>query len=125
MDAGKIIGGVAVAAVVAAGPIWMGSVRGTKSAAPVPPTGSGPCLESRDSMRRDHPALLSAWREQAVRSGQRSYHAADGRDMSIGLGQTCLGCHGEASKFCDRCHQQVGVTLSCWQCHPKSPIARP
>ena len=77
------------------------------------------------SMRAGHPGLLSAWREQAVRTGQRTYRTTDGRDVRIGLGETCLGCHGEASKFCDRCHAQNAVTLSCWQCHPQSPIPRP
>jgi len=125
MDVGRLRGGIAIAALVAAGPLWVGSVRGAKSEAPVPPSSPGQCLEPKDSMRRNHPALLSTWREQAVRFGQRTHRTTDGRDLRIGLEETCLACHGEASKFCDRCHTQVGVTLSCWQCHPPSPIARP
>ena len=125
MDIGKVVGGIAIAAVVAAGPLWVGAVRGARSEPAVPPSGTGQCIEPKDSMRRNHPALLSSWREQAVRLGQRTHRTTDGRDVRIGLAETCLGCHGEASKFCERCHTQVGVTLSCWQCHPQSTIARP
>jgi hypothetical protein len=125
MDVGKLVGGVAIVAVIAAGPLWVATVRGAKTEDLAPPARNGACIEDKESMRRRHPALLSAWREQVVRTGQRAYHTADGRDMRIGLGETCLGCHGEASKFCDRCHAQNAVTLSCWQCHPPSPIARP
>ena len=123
-DAGKLIGGVAIAAIVAAGPLWVGAVRGAKSEPLASPRLDGPCVDSKDSMRRNHPALLSAWRAQVVRDGQRTHHTSDGRDLPIGLGETCLGCHGEASRFCERCHAQVGVTLSCWQCHSQSPTAR-
>jgi hypothetical protein len=125
MDAGKLVGGLAIAALVAAGPLWVGAVRGAKSEAPVPPSGSAQCLEPKDSMRRNHPALLADWREQAVRFGQRTQRTSDGREVRIGLEETCLGCHGEASQFCERCHTQVGVTLSCWQCHAPSPITPP
>jgi len=124
MDAGKFVGGIAIAGLIGAGPLWVAKVHGAKGGALAPPR-SAPCLESKESMRTGHPALLASWRDRVVRSGQRSYHTADGRDVPIGLGETCLGCHGEASKFCDRCHAQNAVTLSCWQCHPPSPIARP
>lgn len=124
MDAGKVVGGIAIAAVLAAGPLWVSTVRGGKDQTPSSPAQPGACLESKSSMRRNHPALLSAWRKQTVRFGQRTYHTADGRDLRIDLGETCLGCHGQASTFCDRCHAQVGVTISCWQCHPQSPMAR-
>lgn len=125
MDVGKVVGGIAIAVVVAAGPLWVATVRGAKTVPLASPAQNGPCIEAKDFMRTSHPALLSAWREQVVRTGQRTYHTTDGRDVRIGLAETCLGCHGEASKFCDRCHAQNAVTPSCWQCHPQSPIARP
>ncbi len=124
MDVGKVIGAIAIAAAVGAGPLWRGTIRRSKVDQPALPTGFGPCLEPKDSMRTSHPARLSMWRDQAVRQGQRTYRTTDGRDLRIGLAGTCLGCHGEASRFCDRCHDQIGVVLSCWQCHPPSPIGR-
>jgi hypothetical protein len=124
MDVGKILGGIAIATVVAAGPLWVATVRGGKAEAPLPSVGAGACLETKDSMRRNHPALLAAWRAQRVRLGEPIYRTRDGRDVRIGLGETCLGCHGQASMFCDRCHAQVGVAIACWQCHPRSPMAR-
>lgn len=125
MDGGKLVGAIAVAAVIAAGPLWVATVRGAKTEALAAPLGTGACIEPRVSMRTSHPGLLSAWREQVVREGRRTYHTTDGRDVPIGLAETCLGCHGEASKFCDRCHAQHAVTVSCWQCHPQAPGARP
>ncbi len=124
IDVGKLVGGVAIAVAVAAAPLWAVAVRGAKAESPVVPAGTGPCLEAKDSMRRDHPALLLRWREQVVRSGQRTFNTEDGRTARIGLEETCLGCHGEADKFCDRCHAQVGVTVSCWQCHSGSALMR-
>jgi hypothetical protein len=125
MDVGKVVGGVVIALVIAAGPLWVATVRGAKTEPLAPPAQPGRCIEAKDAMRTSHPRLLSAWREQVVRTGQRTWHTTDGRDVRIGLGETCLGCHGETSKFCDRCHAQNAVTLSCWQCHSQSPIARP
>jgi hypothetical protein len=124
MDAGRLIGAVAITAVVATGPLWVGTTRGARSESLAAPRRDGPCVESKESMRRNHPAILSAWRTQAVRDGQRTYHTGDGRDLAIGLGESCLGCHGDAGKFCEPCHKQVGATLSCWQCHAQSPAVR-
>jgi|WetSurMetagenome_2_1015567.scaffolds.fasta_scaffold642075_2 hypothetical protein len=124
IDVGKLVGGFAIAALVVAAPLWILSVRGAKAEAPAAPTGTGPCVEAKDSMRRNHPTLLGSWRNQVVRAGQRIHITSDGRKVRIGLEETCLACHGEASKFCDRCHVQVGVSLSCWQCHSPSPPAQ-
>ena len=121
MDGGKIVGGIVIVLAIATGPLWVGSARGVREA-PAPPRTDAGCVEPREQMRVDHPALLANWREQAVRLGQRSQGSPGGRDLPIGLTPTCLGCHGPASQFCDRCHAQHAVTLSCWQCH--APFAQ-
>jgi len=119
LDGGRIVGGLAIMVVVAAGPLWLGSSRGVKSEPLSKATGA--CIEQSEQMRRDHPALLARWRERTVRFGERVHHTGDGLDVRISLTGTCLGCHGKASEFCDRCHAQAAVTLSCWQCHAKFP----
>jgi hypothetical protein len=71
-------------------------------------------------MRKSHPALLARWRDRVVRQGDRAEKLGDGRTVRLSLTGTCLGCHGSASEFCNRCHAQSAVTLSCWQCHQPS-----
>lgn len=120
MDGGKIVGGIVILLALATGPLWVASARGSKEAL-TPARTNSECLFPAEQMRKDHPTLLAGWRDQVVRQGQRIHRTADGREMRIGLTGTCLGCHGSASQFCDRCHAQHGLTLSCWQCHSPSP----
>jgi len=119
-DAGKVVGGLAIALMAIAGPLWVGSARGVKAVALAKATGGDRCIEPREEMRKNHSALLANWRERVVRFGDRVHHADDGRDVRISLTGTCLGCHGSATEFCDKCHAQTAVTLSCWQCHAQS-----
>jgi hypothetical protein len=120
IDGGRIVGGLALVLVVVTGPAWVEAVRGVDTEMPLLTSRNERCIEPREQMRRDHPALLANWRERAVRLGERIHHTVDERPVRIGLTGTCLGCHGAATEFCDRCHAQVGVTLSCWQCHEGS-----
>jgi hypothetical protein len=120
VDGGKIIGGVVVALIVAAVPLWLASAKGAKSVALAKPTGGERCVLPQQEMRKNHPALLANWRERVVRLGERVHRADDGLDVRISLTGTCLGCHGKASEFCERCHSQVAVSLSCWQCHSQT-----
>ena len=121
-DGGKIVGGFVIAVVVAAGPLWVASARGVKPVALARAAGGDPCLQPREEMRKNHPALLAQWRERVVRLGDRVHHSEHGLDVRISLTGTCLGCHGEASEFCDKCHAQAAVTLSCWRCHEASAL---
>jgi hypothetical protein len=120
LDGGRMVGGLAIALVVVAGPAWLGSTRGAKIEALAKPIAGERCIEPGTEMRKSHPALLADWRDRVVRFGDRVHEGADGRAVRISLTGTCLGCHGKASEFCDRCHAQVAVTLSCWQCHAQS-----
>ena len=123
MDGGKIVGGTVIVLAMATGPLWVARARGVTEA-PASPRTEAACLEPRESMRKHHPALLASWRDQGVRFGQRTHRTADGRDLRIDLTGTCLGCHGPAPQFCDRCHIQHAVSLSCWQCHSPYPQER-
>jgi len=120
LDGGRIIGGVAIALAVVAGPAWLGSTRGARIDALATPKAGERCILPQLEMRRNHPGLLADWRERVVRSGERAQREKDGRVVRISLTGTCLGCHGNAAEFCDRCHARAAVTLSCWQCHEKS-----
>jgi hypothetical protein len=117
LDGGRIIGGLAIACAVVAGPLWLGAARGVKTEVLPKPVAGDRCIEPREEMRKNHPALLASWRERVVRVGDRVHHQADGLDVRISLTGTCLGCHGKATEFCDKCHAQAAVTLSCWGCH--------
>jgi hypothetical protein len=75
------------------------------------------CVESTPTMRTTHKKLLAVWRDDAVREGKRSYTAEDGRVFPISLTGTCLGCHSNKDKFCDRCHDFSGAKPACWSCH--------
>ncbi len=116
-DAGKTVGGLLIVAAVLAGPLWFGWARGAKPAVLPQATAGEDCVQPRAEIRKNHPTLLESWRQRVVRQGDRVHQKADGRAVRISLTETCLGCHGDATRFCDSCHAQAGVTLSCWQCH--------
>jgi hypothetical protein len=116
-DPGKVVGALLVAGVVAVIPVWLARARGAPVVTLAKPAAGGRCLRPAADMRRNHPAVLLAWRERAVREGARVDHLADGRAMAIDLSASCLGCHGKTADFCDRCHADQAVALSCWGCH--------
>jgi hypothetical protein len=122
-NGGKIIAGIAVFLIVAAFPFWYG--RG-KAVSPPELKLDTPaiqrlkeklCVEPAPFMRSNHMKLLGAWRDGAVREGIRSYTAADGRVFEVSLSGTCLKCHDNKDRFCDRCHDYAGVKPACWSCH--------
>jgi len=122
-NAGKIIAGIVVFLILATVPFWYG--RG-KAVPPPDLKLDTPaierlkeklCVEPAPYMRTNHMKLLSAWRESVVREGNRSYRAADGKVYKISLTGTCLECHSNKDKFCDRCHDYAGAKPNCWSCH--------
>ena len=122
-DGGKIIAGIVVFLILATVPFWYG--RG-KAVPPPDLKLDTPaierlkeklCVEPAPYMRTNHMKLLSAWRESVVREGNRSYRAADGKVYKISLTGTCLECHSNKDKFCDRCHDYAGAKPNCWSCH--------
>jgi len=121
IDGGRAIGGAFLAVLRGAAPAWVASAGGAPGPVLSRPVSPGDCVEPAAAMRRDHPALLVAWRDQVVRRGDRWHRTADGRRLRVSLTRTCLGCHGGAAAFCDRCHEEAGITPRCWDCHPRSP----
>jgi hypothetical protein len=122
-DRGKIIAGIVIFLIAATFPLWHGKGRA------VPPPDlkldtpaiealkEKLCVEPAPYMRANHMKLLTAWRDSAVREGNRSYLAADGRVHEVSLTGTCLKCHSNKTQFCDRCHDYAGAKPNCWSCH--------
>jgi hypothetical protein len=121
LDGGRIVGGIVILLTLGAGPAWVASVHNAKPSSLSRPSGSTLCIEPAAQMLPVHPQLLAEWRRQAVRGGDRLHHTSDGRTFHISLTGTCLGCHGTAAGYCDRCHADVGVSLNCWGCHSSVP----
>lgn len=105
------------------------------------------CVESASYMRAWHMQLLDEWRQTVVRKGERYYRpvenaaemrldqglldqwrhiVSDGERRYVpktdkvyykSLQVTCMDCHSNKSKFCDQCHNYMGVSPYCWDCH--------
>ncbi len=104
-------------------PIWYGFAVGGGAAPPsiALPTGATRCVESKQWMIANHPRLLSEWRNTVVRHSTRQYTSKTyGTQCEMSLTKTCIGCHGSAQAFCDRCHTYVNVSVNCWNCHLSS-----
>jgi hypothetical protein len=116
-DRGKILFGLGAFAVLVTAPAWAG-LRG-KGAPPEleKPKDAKQCVEATSFMRARHMELLDSWRDAVVRTNQRVYVATDGKKHQMSLTGTCLGCHAEPDKFCNKCHQYAGVETYCWDCH--------
>ena len=113
----KIIAGLAGFLGLVSAPAWLG--RGSGKPPELAKPHGAQCVEPVAVMRATHMELLDRWRNGVVRRGERTYVASDGRLYAVSLTGTCLGCHGDAADFCDRCHHYAGVEASCWDCHQK------
>ena len=71
----------------------------------------------RSTFLPDGGASVSEWRDEVVRDNDRIYTAEDNRRYYKSLSGTCMSCHENKGEFCDKCHDYVGVTPYCWDCH--------
>ncbi len=108
-------------------PLWYDVVHDVRPTAPVlaRPAAEKNCVAPVGEMRRSHMTLLLAWRNDVVRNGNRAFVAFNGRRYTKSLTGTCLGCHGDRARFCDRCHDYAGVSPGCWSCHASAPAGGP
>jgi hypothetical protein len=127
-DFGKIIAGLVIFVGLFTSPFWydLSSSTALQTPNPVLPTKAdqNECVASLEFMRRDHMALLNEWRTEVVRDGITYYRSANGREFEMRYTKTCLGCHPDPSQFCDQCHNYIGVSLYCWDCHNKPALQR-
>jgi len=89
-----------------------------------PKNGSKECVLPTNEMRDKHMVLLNEWRDDVVRNGKRIYKNEAGKEFSMSLTNTCMDCHADKEKFCDKCHNSVGVNPYCWNCHNISPVKK-
>ena len=125
-DTGKILVGLALFAGLVTTPFWYGLASGKGHAQPelAKATEGARCVESNQAMRSSHMEMLDQWRDAVVRQNQRVYVSTDGTRHPMSLSGTCLRCHSEPEKFCDRCHEFSGVSPYCWDCHLQHPMKR-
>lgn len=118
-DGDKIIIGIVIFFILVSFPIWVSAASGTIGEVPQLnlPADEEQCVEDAAWMRANHMDLLIDWRETVVREGIRTYTASDGKEYTMSLTDTCLDCHAPKAEFCDRCHDYVGATPNCWNCH--------
>jgi hypothetical protein len=119
-ERGVILVGLAVFLAVATFPLWYACVAGGKGARPEieKPAGESSCVEEKEFMTARHMELLDQWRDAVVREGRKTYVSkATGRVHEMSLTRTCMKCHQDQARSCDRCHDYAGVHPYCWDCH--------
>lgn len=146
-DGGKIIPGLIIGVGLLLAPFFYNAGKAAKAPAPeLTPKAqaAGECVAPKAYMLRYHMQLLDDWRNTAVRGGERYYDTSrknwqlrlleDMADAPASAGErhykpvrqkvyykslqaTCMDCHSNKSKFCDQCHNYVGIKPYCWECH--------
>ena len=122
-NTGKIIAGLVVFFILATLPFLLNLGKANAKIEPsidTPEIKAMPikhCVEKKEFMRAEHMQLLNNWRDQVVRNGNRIYVGSDGSEYQISLQNTCMKCHSNKKKFCDKCHNYMAVKPYCWGCH--------
>jgi hypothetical protein len=118
-DAAKIMAGIIIFLSLITFPVWYNVTGGKAEYVPDLKivTQEKQCVESKGYMRANHMQLLNEWRDTVVRGDNRGYVASDGKKYDISLSRTCLTCHVNKADFCDKCHNYVEVTPTCFNCH--------
>ena len=123
-DKKKILAGLAVFIAVISFPFWFNLGK----AAPAPELeltakakAAKSCVMATEYMTAEHMQLLDVWRHNVVRGGERMFVNPEGKLFNMSLSNTCLDCHSNKEKFCDRCHDYASVRPYCWDCHIDNP----
>lgn len=118
-DGKKIIPGLIIFVGLATYPFWHNTVSGKTTYVPKLeiPKDKKECIEAKEYIRVNHKSILEDWRLSVVREGLRIYQASNQKRYQMSLNRTCMECHNDKTKFCDQCHNYMGVTNKCWDCH--------
>ena len=123
-DRNKILAGLVIFIAVITLPFWFNMGK----AAPAPELeltakakAAKTCVMPTAYMKAEHMQLLDVWRHNVVRNGERAFVNAEGKLFNMSLSNTCLDCHSNKEKFCDRCHDYASVRPYCWDCHIDNP----
>ena len=115
-----VIAALALFVAAMTAPFWYRQVptgKLTKLPDIVLPVDQQQCVGPTSYMRSSHMVLLTTWRQEVVRSGDRRYTGLNSKIYVKSMTGTCLGCHNKA-QFCDRCHTYAGISGPyCWDCH--------
>ena len=117
-DQGKVLAGIVIFLAVVLLPVWFSAAGGGLGEPPAIDAGEGKCVREVEYMRSSHMELLDDWRDAVVRQGDREPVTVEGSDRpwEKSLTKTCLSCHVYRD-FCLECHDYMGVTPYCWECH--------
>jgi hypothetical protein len=115
----KVIIGLAIFLVLITFPIWYNIANDKVDYRPeLEKAAFGDnCVRDSAWMTAYHMDLLNEWRDQVVREDDRFETGPDGVRYERSLSFTCLSCHENKDKFCDQCHDYLGVDPYCWDCH--------
>lgn len=119
-DGGKIIVGLLIGLCLLTFPFWTNIGKASKAPDPKltdKAKAAEECVESKSFMTTQHMKLLDQWRNEVVRDAERTYVSSAGHMFDKSLQNTCMECHSNKSKFCDECHNYMGVAPFCWDCH--------
>jgi len=120
-DANKIIPGLIIFALLMTFPFWynLGVEAYETPELELPdPEEHEHCIESTEYMRAQHMNMLDEWRDIYVREGYQMYWSElKQQSFLMSLTKTCMDCHSDKEKFCDRCHEATAVDPYCWDCH--------
>ncbi|MGE5471982.1 MAG: Hdr-like menaquinol oxidoreductase cytochrome c subunit [Bacteroidota bacterium] len=81
----------------------------------------GNCLADRESMRRNHPAMLRHQRDRTLREGIRGEKVSLNGCISCHAGKTDGSVLGSQRNFCQSCHSYAAVRIDCFECHQAKP----
>jgi hypothetical protein len=119
-DGGKIIAGLVIGLLLLLSPFLYNAGKAAKAPEPeltAKAKEAKKCVMDKSYMTRSHFSLLDKWRNEAVRGEDRYFKRSDGKMFYKSLQVTCMDCHSNKTKFCDQCHNYMGVSPYCWDCH--------
>ncbi len=118
-NSGKVIVGLIIFLILITFPVWYNIATGKAGYVPELEKASkgDDCVRDAEWMTSHHMDLLNEWRDEVVRDGDRFTTTAEGVRYEKSLSSTCLDCHENKDRFCDRCHDYMGVEPYCWSCH--------
>ena len=119
-DGGKIIAGLIIGIGLFLFPFYYNAGKAAKAPDPelTPKAKEAKvCVMDKAYMTANHFSLLDEWRHTAVRDADRYFTAENGTVYYKSLQVTCMDCHSNKSKFCDQCHNYMGIAPYCWECH--------
>ena len=119
-DGGKIITGLIIGLGLLSFPFFYNGLKAARAPEPeltARAKEAQECIEKKQFMRTQHMKILDQWRNEVVREANRLYKSTSGKTYEKSLQNTCLECHSNKDKFCDQCHNFMGIDPFCWDCH--------